>query len=219
VLITPEAHLALLNAQSIQNVKLIYNYMEVEQVNPFLAMIDPNYVPKKVKVKITGTVFQARVLKLDKVNKKVEDIQFLITNAHVCGKNKTMFVENRVLPEEVEVLAIDEVKDLCLLKPLKASITAFLLSDLSYDYQTVYTAGYPHGKNLRVYKGETVGYFEGYVDTTLTVAPGQSGSPVFNPIGLIVGVVSATDTRTGEGLIIDALSLWRFVDENLSKLK
>ena len=83
----------------------------------------------------------------------------------------------------------------------------------------VYVAGYPEGNQLTVTAGvvaadapdSALGVSGPVLELTDKVLPGNSGSPVLNQSGQVVGVVYATDTKTGDGLAMPLSSLTQFL--------
>ena len=131
---------------------------------------------------------------------------FLITNAHVVDNARNIIVENKK-GEQFFAKAIyaDKITDLAI---LKISDTSFKkIQDLPYTFpkssaelgEHIFTLGYPR---------EEVVYGEGYLsaksgyygDTTayqisISVNPGNSGGPVVNKNGEIIGIISSKETN------------------------
>jgi S1-C subfamily serine protease len=131
---------------------------------------------------------------------------FLITNAHVVDNARNIIVENKK-GEEFFAKAIyaDKITDLAILKILDTSFKK--IPDLPYTFpkslaelgEHIFTLGYPR---------EEVVYGEGYLsaksgldgDTTayqitISVNPGNSGGPVVNKNGEIIGIISSKETN------------------------
>src|ERR1019366_8477321 len=131
---------------------------------------------------------------------------FLITNAHVIDNARNIIVQNKK-GEEFFAKAIyaDKLTDLAI---LKISDTSFKKNqDIPYTFpkssaelgEHIFTLGYPR---------EEVVYGEGYLsatsgldgDTTayqisISVNPGNSGGPVVNKNGEIIGIISSKETN------------------------
>lgn len=152
---------------------------------------------------------------------------YLVTNAHVINKMKNIYVENtRGQYFTASSVCIDNVVDLAI---LKINDTAFkAITSLPYSIkksntdlgEQFFTLGFPRNEIV---------YGEGYVsaksgsdgDTTsyqLTVSanPGNSGGPVINRNGEIIGIITAKDSKA-DGVVYAAKS--KNIFELLEKLK
>lgn len=132
---------------------------------------------------------------------------YLITNNHVVGSNKKVYVYNERFGDlEAEVILNDESNDLAIIKIMDTSFKA--IKKLPYSIKNndaglgkgVYTLGYSRPPALI--------YNEGFVSSkyangsltnkenfllTLRVDGGSSGSPIFNFNGEIIGIISAKE--------------------------
>lgn len=161
---------------------------------------------------------------------------YVVTNAHVLKGNTAILVNNKGEEFKARILNIDQAKDIAILKiqdndfePFNSLPYALKKSDANLGSE-LFTLGYP--------KGEIV-YSMGYMsaksglngDTSnfqlsLTANPGNSGGPVFNKNGEIVGVLSTRQTQA-EGVVfaVKAKSIFKMVDElkdkdtSISKIK
>jgi serine protease Do len=131
---------------------------------------------------------------------------FLITNAHVIDNARNIIVENKKGEEFfAKAVYVDKITDLAILKISDTSFKKVL--DLPYTFpkysaelgEHIFTLGYPR---------EEVVYGEGYLsaksglygDTTayqisISVNPGNSGGPVVNKNGEIIGIISSKETN------------------------
>jgi len=136
---------------------------------------------------------------------------YLVTNAHVVKKSTKATIINANGEEFIaNVILVDELKDLAILKvndkdfkptstlPYSIKKSAALLGE------EIYTLGFP--RNEIVYN---MGYLSAKTgldgDTTacqvsLSANPGNSGGPVFNNNGEVVGVISKRQTQA-EGVV------------------
>lgn len=150
---------------------------------------------------------------------------YLVTNAHVIGKMKSIYVENnKGNYYSAEAVFTDDAADLSI---LKITDTAFrTISNLPYSIkksnsdlgEQFFTLGFPRREIV---------YGEGYVsaksgndgDTTsyqLTVSanPGNSGGPVINKNGEIIGIITAKDPKA-DGVVYAAksINIFRVLDK------
>lgn len=131
---------------------------------------------------------------------------YLITNAHVVQNAKNLVVENKKGDQfYAEQIYSNSVTDLAILKITDTSFTK--VSDLPYTFtksgaelaEPIFTLGYPR---------EEVVYGEGYLsaksgyygDTTsyqisISVNPGNSGGPVIDKNGEVIGIISSKETN------------------------
>lgn len=131
---------------------------------------------------------------------------YLITNAHVVQNAKNLIVENKKGEQfYAEQIYSNSVTDLAILKITDSSFQK--VSDLPYTFtrsgaelaEPIFTLGYPR---------EEVVYGEGYLsaksgyygDTTsyqisISVNPGNSGGPVIDQNGEVIGIISSKETN------------------------
>ena len=131
---------------------------------------------------------------------------YLITNAHVVQNAKNLIVENKKGDQfYAEQIYSNSVTDLAILKINDSSFHK--VTDLLYTFtksgaelaEPIFTLGYPR---------EEVVYGEGYLsaksgyygDTTsyqisISVNPGNSGGPVIDKNGEVIGIISSKETN------------------------
>lgn len=135
----------------------------------------------------------------------------VVTNAHVIQGERNVSVTlfqrrgsetTKELVERVEILAVNPYWDLALLKIPEAKLAGLSLEPLPLAHsgelrvgETVFAVGSPMGLERSVSEGIvslTNRANEGqlYVQTTAAVNPGNSGGPLLNLRGEVVGVVS-----------------------------
>jgi len=152
---------------------------------------------------------------------------YLVTNAHVINKMKNIYIENtKGQYYAATPVYIDNTVDLAILKIRDTSFKA--VANLPYSIKKAnselgeqfFTLGFPRNEIV---------YGEGYVsaksgsdgDTTsyqLTVSanPGNSGGPVINRNGEIIGIITAKDPKA-DGVVYAAKS--KNIFKLLEKLK
>jgi len=150
---------------------------------------------------------------------------FIVTNAHVVNRLKTIYVENNK-GEYFSASAIytDPVTDLAI---LKINDTAFkTIPNLPYSInktnsdlgEPIFTLGYPRNEIV---------YGEGYVsaksgnegDSTayqvsVSVNPGNSGGPVLNKNGEIIGIITSKNSAAdGVVFAVKSKNIYKMLNE------
>lgn len=135
---------------------------------------------------------------------------YILTNEHVIDDALTITV---VFPDDslykAEVVDEFEEYDLALLKVDAENLSYLTLSETSEFRQNepVYLIGNPLAFSGIANEGKVIGYTNAAdIDTEIIMmnAPvyrGNSGSPVINEQGQVIGVVFATGTREGHGKV------------------
>lgn len=142
---------------------------------------------------------------------------YIITNYHVVENSSKFIVEvienSNKKDYKAELITQDKENDLAILKIKDDKFVN--LSTIKYSFKengqldvgaTVFTIGFPHaltgmGKDAKFTDGKIsakTGY-DGAVNSfqsTIPVQPGNSGGPVFNDSGQLVGVINATMNNT-----------------------
>ncbi len=150
----------------------------------------------------------------------LDELGHAITNAHVIqGETKlraTVWFPQpdgtlkRMVIEDVRILAVNNHLDLALLEiPLPPGVTRFTYALLERQEsievgQTVFAIGNPLGLERTLSQGvisTTQRNFDGltYIQTDAAVNPGNSGGPLFNTRGEVVGITNM-GILFGEGL-------------------
>jgi serine protease Do len=151
---------------------------------------------------------------------------YLVTNYHVIEGAKYVAVQNSAGKElAVNIVHIDQKKDIAILKindtAYKASAVPYTIRRNPGDIaESIYTLGYP--KNDIVYGQGYLAARTGNNGDTLTCQitvaanPGNSGGPVFNNRGEVIGVIS-TKQKTVEGAVFAVQS--RYILQVIEDLK
>lgn len=141
---------------------------------------------------------------------------YLITNAHVIGKMKNIYVENNKGEYyTASTVYSDNTIDLAIIKIDDTSFTS--VTNLPYSIkkgnsdlgEQFFTLGFPRNEIV---------YGEGYVSAksgndgdsssyqlTVSANPGNSGGPVINANGEIIGIITAKDEKA-DGVVYAAKS-------------
>lgn len=150
---------------------------------------------------------------------------YLITNAHVISKMKNIYVENKKGEYfTAQAVYTDKTSDLAILKITDTSFKTVVNlpysvkranSDLGEQF---FTLGFPRNEIV---------YGEGYVSAksgndgdslayqlTVSANPGNSGGPVVNKNGEIIGIITAKDSKA-DGVVYATKSknIFRMIDE------
>jgi serine protease Do len=150
---------------------------------------------------------------------------YLVTNAHVLrGATSAVVVNSDGREFTARIIASDDYQDLALLKiedkDFKSpSSIPYSFKKTSADLgEEIYTLGYPRNDivynegylSARTgYKGDTLSY-----QMSLSANPGNSGGPVLNRNGEIIGVLSTRQTEAvGVVFAVKNKALYRFIDE------
>ncbi|MDD5131532.1 MAG: serine protease [bacterium] len=131
---------------------------------------------------------------------------YFLTAAHVIGKDKKASVWVNSIRYEADLIDQDEKKDIALLKIIgslqeKVKPLPMYFTDDCKMGQEVYSIGFPLstllGNNARLNKGlisSTVGLKDDplQLQISVEVQPGNSGSPLLNSQGTVIGLVQST---------------------------
>ena len=141
---------------------------------------------------------------------------YILSNAHVVGAkgNKVKVLLNDQTESEGKVVWSDETLDLGLVKIAKKGLTPLPMGDsdginigetavaignpLGLDFQRSVTAGVISGLNRNI--GEVQGnYMDGLIQTDASINAGNSGGPLLNSEGQVIGI-NSVKISSAEGL-------------------
>lgn len=203
---------------SLSTATIVSMYSEKKNVNVITPLVDNKLHQMEHKInqienKINVASVAARVPSKPKFEANFRATGFLadgngyiITNAHVVKDARNLIVENKKGEQYyANAVYVNKTTDLAILKITDTSFKK--LSGLPYTFsksstdlgEHIFTLGYPR---------EEVVYGEGYLsaksgyfgDTTsyqisISVNPGNSGGPVVNKNGEIIGIISSKETN------------------------
>jgi S1-C subfamily serine protease len=149
---------------------------------------------------------------------------YIITNAHVLTGTGAVVVNNKGDDFNAKIINIDQLRDLAILKIDDSGFKSYNIIPYSIKKSDVelgeelFTLGYP--RDEIVYNMGYLSAESGYNGDTascqisLSANPGNSGGPVFNKNGEIVGILSAKQAEA-EGVVfaIKAKSIFKMMDE------
>lgn len=150
---------------------------------------------------------------------------YIVTNAHVINNAKNLIVENKKGDQfYAKVVYVSNINDLAILKINDTSFKKFTVLPYSIRRfsaelgEQIFTLGYPR---------DEVVYGEGYLsaksgfsgDTSsyqisISVNPGNSGGPVINKNGEVIGIISSKETNAdGVVFAIKSKNIYNALEE------
>jgi serine protease Do len=168
-------------------------------------------IPKGATIKTGGTAFL------------IDGKGFLITNAHVLDGSGAVVTDKDGHEYNSRILSVDHQRDIAILqiddkdfKPLKNLPYAIRRNQPDLG-EELFTLGYP--RDEIVYNMGYLSAKTGYRGDTsscqlsLTANPGNSGAPVFNKNGEIVGIISTRQTQTENVVFaLKSNNIFRMID-------
>lgn len=166
---------------------------------------------------------------------KYKGKKYTVTNRHCCNAYEKQFKEGyRLVGTSFQkILKSDRENDICVLTASKKAEYLRLAKNPAKTYQKVFIFGYPKGhiktprfghvlsKNYRVcitYKKDYVGCEDAILTSTL-VFPGNSGSPLLNMRGKLVGVIYGGNFALGYGIAVKLENVKRVLEDVHSENK
>ncbi len=159
---------------------------------------------------------------------------YILTSAHALPGDADIVVtydlpdgkEKKTITARAELAAIDEPRDLALLKIEPAAALRPVMIALNTQPEAgeqVTVIGHPAVGSQVLMHTLTTGVvssanqvLEGrsYVQTSAAVNPGNSGGPMFDPYGRVVGLIAIKANIEGAGFAVPAAALRSFLNEN-----
>jgi len=181
-----------------------------------------NYVDKKnqqpvmsTPVRYSGTGFL------------IDPKGLMITNAHVVKNSRNIFVQNNKGDQfKAFVVKLDVARDVAIIKIDDDSFKSFASLPYSFKKATsdiaepIFTLGYPRDEVVygEGYLSARTGYNGDTLSCQIFIAanPGNSGGPIFNNNGEVIGILSAKETEA-EGAVFAVKS--KYIYQVLDELK
>lgn len=125
------------------------------------------------------------------------EYDLIVTNEHVVRDNREVVIDGELLDRQlVEVVYLDELHDLAFLKAPRGHEmpSVGIRKDLDLHVgEIVLSLGHPFGQNYQSKEGriDSIEFDEdeiNYYEHSALLSPGNSGGPLFDPEGYLVGV-------------------------------
>jgi S1-C subfamily serine protease len=181
----------------------------------------PQTVAKRLLHEARGFVYRVRSYACLAVGSAFDSETGLITNRHVAaGSGELQMATWSGTDFQAFVSAISRGPDLALLESSHLALHPATLNTAPLSKGAkVWVAGYPLGNQLAIRPGKVVslksakplGLPGKVLEITAKVRHGNSGGPLLNAQGEVVGVVFAVLRRNGDGLAIPSAALSHFL--------
>lgn len=209
-------------------------------ISGLVTLLSPKVSPDKVDYLIN--VVRGQNIKINNIDRKVNSTQtpppvfdgfgtgflidgkgYLITNAHVVSGARQIDVQNTLGNYHARLIQLDPQADLALLKIDDTAYHAF--NGLPYGIsksdgdlgEDLFTLGYPRPEIVynKGYLSASTGHQEDTTSFQLTIAanPGNSGTPVFNNDGEVIGVINSSQ-HDAQGMVfaVRSKNIFRAID-------
>ncbi len=184
--------------------------VQANQINTFISKLEPGTV-----IKESGSAFL------------VDGKGYLVTNAHVLKNAKGIIVLNNKGAEfKAIIVKVDESKDIAILKIVdkdykSLGLLPYGIRKSSTDIaEPIFTLGYPRNEIVygEGYLSAKTGFNGDTLSCQIAVAanPGNSGGPVFNKQGEVIGILSTKETKA-DGVVFAIQS--KYIIETVNQLK
>ncbi len=157
----------------------------------------------------------------------ISNLGYLVTSYHLVSDNDSVLVTNATdssLKFHAKIILTDPEQDIAVLKISDSSFSSIsnIPYSINYNYTTelgnyVYSLGF--SKNSIVFGEGSISSFTGYNEDTnsfqlsIPTNPGNSGSPVFNQYGEVVGIICGKNfEKEGSSFAVKSEVLKSIVD-------
>jgi serine protease Do len=200
---------------------------ELEQLNRKFSILEAktNRLTIEVRDSVKTTrVPQNEIFKSGGTSFLIDAKGYLVTNAHVVKDAKTIIVQSKGQEFKASLIKLDPERDLAILKIDDEDFKPF--ASLPYGFkktgadlgEQIFTLGFPR---------DEIVYGEGYMsantgnngDTmscqiTIAANPGNSGGPVFNKNGEVIGILSTRQLQAqGFVFAVTAKNIFKSLDD------
>ncbi len=143
----------------------------------------------------------------------------IVTNRHVASGASVLQLSTWAGTDfNAAVQSLSSGPDLALLSNLSGKYPSIVRTAIPAGTD-VWAAGYPEGNQLSLKPGIVIDYVSGtrygepgkVMEVSNAIQPGNSGSPLFDSAGQVVGIVFAVETATGDGLAIPASTVVQYL--------
>lgn len=184
--------------------------VQANQINTVISKLEPGTV-----IKESGSAFL------------VDGKGYLVTNAHVLKNAKGIIVLNNKGAEfKAIIVKVDESRDIAILKIVdkdykSLGLLPYGIRKSSTDIaEPIFTLGYPRNEIVygEGYLSAKTGFNGDTLSCQIAVAanPGNSGGPVFNKQGEVIGILSTKETKA-DGVVFAIQS--KYIIETVNQLK
>jgi S1-C subfamily serine protease len=190
-------------------------FNQKQKLNVLTQQLNNIKIPANANIKTGGTSFL------------VEGKGYLLTNAHVIKDAKTVIVQNnKGQVFKVDIIMVDKDRDLAILKIDDHDFQPY--ENLPYGFkktgaelgEEIFTLGFPRDEIVygEGYMSAKTGYMGDSMSCQIAIAanPGNSGGPVFNKSGEVIGIVS-TRQLEAQGFVFAITA--KTILKTLSELK
>lgn len=153
----------------------------------------------------------------------------ILTNKHVCQHSEKNENEIEIKGKQIRfnnqietIIAIDSVHDLCLVTASNMHLGLSLekLENPADQLDIIFTVGFPRGLDKDIKYGRNLGYDGKNGYTNMRTHGGESGSPVLNTSGKVVGVIWGRELDSeSHGLFVPLEFIYDFVGHELYGFK